>query len=288
MQAPLDNCLDQEAERLVRQIGIPPCPAILTQLLREMRTDDPDFKKIGKLIAGDVSLAASVLKIVNSPFYGRTSPATSVQHALMLFGLRNVSELITGLLLRQVFPVGTSKHLDRFWETSSRTAAVSAKIAAELGVVDRESAYTVGLFRDCGMAVMLGKFKGYDDVMSGAALRDGAHIIDIESERYEMSHARLGFLLARSWMLADDLCAAVLHHHSLDALGGRRKELNTRSMQLIAVAALAEQAVSVAAGAVLHQEAEGAARLAALQLRVPQPTTAKFVSMAEQALLQGD
>ena len=203
----------------------------------------------------------------------------------MLLGLRNVGELITGLLLRQAFPVGDSKHLDRFWETSSRTATVSGLIATRLRVVDREAAYTLGLFRDCGMAVMVRKFKDYEDVMSRAALREGAHIIHLEHERYDMHHARVGFLLARSWVLNDDLCAAVLHHHSLDALGGRSKALSGRSMGLVAVAALAEEALAAAAGETLHQEAAGAARLAALQLRLPQPVRAEFAAMAEQAAL---
>ena len=77
MQAAQDHDLDHEAERIVKQIGIPPCPAILTQLLQEMRADEPDFKQIGKLIAGDVGLAAALLKLVNSPFYGLATPASS-------------------------------------------------------------------------------------------------------------------------------------------------------------------------------------------------------------------
>ncbi len=285
MNTPQESSLDQEAERIVKQIGIPPCPAVLTRLLREMRSDDPDLKHIGQLIGGDVGLAASMLKIVNSPFYGLATPAGSVQQALMLLGLRNVGQMITGLLLRQAFPVGGNAHLERFWETSSRTSVVSALIAAELGVAERETAYTFGLFRDCGMAVMVRKYKGYDDLMTGAALREGGRITDIENERYDMNHARLGFLLARSWMLTEDLCSGVLYHHSLDALGGRRRELDPRSMQLIAVAALAEQALAAAAGEALHQEAERAARLAALQLRVPSATLNEFAQMAEQAEL---
>jgi len=284
MQEIQDHAFDQEAERMVKEIGIPPCPTILTQMLREMRADDPDFNRIGKLIAGDVGLAASVLKIVNSPIFGLASPATSIQQALMLLGLRRVSELITGLLLRQAFPAGGVAKLDRFFETSSRTAALSAMIAASVGSADREAAYTFGLFRDCGMAVMARKFDGYEDLMDGTALRGGARITDLENQRYEIHHARLGFLLARSWMLAEDLCAAVLHHHSLDALGGRRKELHARSMRLIAIGAMAEQALTTAAGEAAHREAEQAARLAALQLRLPQPALDEFAAMAEREL----
>ncbi len=38
--------------------AFPPCPAILTRLLRETRADEPDFQRVGQLIGGDVGLAA--------------------------------------------------------------------------------------------------------------------------------------------------------------------------------------------------------------------------------------
>src|SRR5688572_3920629 len=107
MQSDLET-LNREAEGIARSIGIPPCPAILTRLVRETRSDDPDFARLGELIGGDVSLAAAMLKTVNSPFYGLRSKATSIRQALVLMGLRNVTNLVTGLLLRQAFPVSAN------------------------------------------------------------------------------------------------------------------------------------------------------------------------------------
>src|SRR5688500_11393317 len=43
------------AEEAAKGIRLPPCPAILTKLLREMRADDPNFRNIAKLISTDVS-----------------------------------------------------------------------------------------------------------------------------------------------------------------------------------------------------------------------------------------
>ena len=100
--------LDREAEEIINDIGIPPCPAILTTLMREMREDEPDFVKLGKLIGSDVSLAAAMLKTVNSPFYGLRSKATSVQQAITLLGLRNVAQIVTGLLF--VDPAAQDMH----------------------------------------------------------------------------------------------------------------------------------------------------------------------------------
>lgn len=94
---------DHKADQTVREIGIPPCPATLTRLLRETRADEPDFRRVGRLIGGDVALASAVLKITNSPFYGLRSKASSVQQALALLGLHSVTQLVTGLLRARRF-----------------------------------------------------------------------------------------------------------------------------------------------------------------------------------------
>src|SRR5262249_39116975 len=104
--------LSPEAEQIVKSIGIPPCPALLAKLVREMRNDDPDFAKLGELIGSDVSLAAVLLKTVNSPFYGLRAKATSIRQALVFVGLRNVTQLVTGLLLRQAFPAGANARME--------------------------------------------------------------------------------------------------------------------------------------------------------------------------------
>ncbi|MEI7789340.1 MAG: HDOD domain-containing protein, partial [Chlorobiaceae bacterium] len=61
---------DQEVERIVAGIDIPPCPAILIELSLETSKDTPDFGKIEKLVSRDVGLSGMFLKTVNSPFYG--------------------------------------------------------------------------------------------------------------------------------------------------------------------------------------------------------------------------
>src|SRR5215510_12304751 len=128
MQTDLE-VLSREAEGIAKSIGIPPCPAILTKLVRETRSDDPDFNRLGDLIGTDVSLAAALLKTVNSPFYGLRSKATSIRQALVLLGLRNVTNLVTGLLLRQAFPVNASAGMEEFWEYSTGIARAGACLA---------------------------------------------------------------------------------------------------------------------------------------------------------------
>lgn len=190
--------IDQEAEQLVKSIGIPPCPAILTSLVREMRSDDPDFGRIARLISGDVGLAAAMLKTVNSPFYGLPTKATSVQQALVLLGLRTVTHLVTGLLLRQAFPVADGKFMERFWDMSSNVASVAAQITRQIKSINRDEAYTFELFRDCGMPPLMIKFAGYARALDARVAHSERSISELEEEYCGIDHAQIGQYLAKS------------------------------------------------------------------------------------------
>ena len=247
------EALDRNADQIVREIGIPPCPAILTKLLRETRADEPDFRRVGQLVGGDVALASAILKVANSPFYGLRTKAASVQQALALLGLGTVTQLMTGLLLRQAFSGAAGPGMERYWKTSMATSLISALVGRETARGDSGIAGTYGLFRDCGMPVMQQKFTIYADIFDGSALTPGEPVLEIENERYATNHARVGAQLARSWHLSESLCFAILHHHDVLYSKEVLVEAEPGALSLIAIGLAAEQLYCAATGADCHE-----------------------------------
>lgn len=233
------EAVDREVEKAIRDLGIPSCPAVLTKLMREVRADEPDFKRVELLVGADVALAAALLKTANSPLYGLRQKATSIQQALAVLGLRNVAQLVVGLLLRQAFPVSGSKAMEKFWETSSRVALITARIAGEARL-DRHEAHTFGLFRDCGMPVMLKRYPVYEDILAGTALGEDVLVTEIEGERYAFDHTQVGYHLAKSWELSDGMCIGIRHHHDYSAWPA----LDRGAASLAAIALAAEEIAS--------------------------------------------
>ena len=238
----------KETGEILKTIGIPPCPSILTKLLAEMRADEADFRRIQGLIQGDVGLAAGMLKTVNSPFYGLQSKATSIQQALHLLGSRNVVQLATGLLLNQAFSAAKNPAITRFLGTSGEVALMTAHIARGLRICDRDEAYTFGLFRDCGVLVLMEKFKDYPKTLTLASVSTASPSTQVEEQHHNTHHGVIGHALAESWYLTPELCSAVRWHHDYDALQNGSVDLSPKSRKLIALALAADLMNSVEQG----------------------------------------
>jgi HD-like signal output (HDOD) protein len=225
-----------DAEASLKKIRLPSCPVILTRLLREIRGDDPDFSVVAKLISSDVRLAGEMIKTVNSPFYGLHVKVASIQQALNVIGLRNITQLVTGLLLRDAFAAGATKRMQVYWKSTVRIALLNACLARSLVVLDRDEAYTFALFRDCGVLAMMANYDRYEPLLAGSELC-GARATDAEDERHGINHAAIGYYLTTNWFLPEHMCEAVLRHHEYEQLPAG---IERSSIEHIALAIAAE------------------------------------------------
>jgi len=209
---------DPLLERSLLDVGIPPCPDILNRIRIEMSKEEPDFNRLTDIISADVALSAGLIKTTNSPYFARTQRARSVHDALSILGLRIASHTIAGIILRGIFP--SSPVMFRFWDSSARTARLCAWLAHKLDIheFNADDAYTFGLFHDCGIPVLIGRFPEYKDIL-GEANRDVVNeFTKWEDEKLQTNHTVVGNVLAQNWWLPEEMCLAIRHHHNLTAL----------------------------------------------------------------------
>lgn len=237
---PHSDAIESRMKIEIRDIGIPPRPTILAQIEQETAKDEPDFIHLAKLLSKDVGLAAGVIKIANSPYFSFGKKVPTVQEALLVLGLKVVVKTLAGLALQQVF-----KHvpnMERFWDASALTAEVAACVTKHLGRrigVRAEDAHTFALFRDCGIPMLMIPFPEYRDVLVRANSEATLPFTEVETQAIGLDHATLGGQLAEDWLLPEETCLAIRHHHDRAAVDGSLA-LPVRTRQLIAVAQLAE------------------------------------------------
>ncbi len=229
---------EQHLDEVLKGITIPSCPAVLTQLMNELRKPMANSKNVAQLIGKDVGLAAIVIKSANSPLFGGRRQIGSIADAIKLIGFGSLTNLVYEGLLRSAIRVPDAS-LERFWDNSAHAAALCAELASRLGGASRDAAFTFGLFHDCGIPMLVQRFPDYKTVLREANLSLDRSFTAIEDAALSTNHAVVGYLMAKAWGLPASVAEGILCHHDygvlLDANG-----LADESRALIAISALAD------------------------------------------------
>ncbi len=216
--ADIDRELDiARREGAVRDITIPPCPELLTELRRQVNQADPEPAEIARIAGSDVAMAAALLRCVNSPLYTRSSKAKTVQQAIAMLGVRPAVNLLTGFLTRHSIRI-QSPLLEHFWESSTRRALAMAHIARQLYSVDADLAHTFGLFCHVGLPIMLQGVRGYAGTLAEAMARQDHSFTETENLAHRTDHAVVGAIVAKTWHLPPPLAHAIRLHHDFTVL----------------------------------------------------------------------
>lgn len=211
---------DEQIRSVLQGISVPPQPQIMVDLQMEQVMPDPDLRAIARLISQDPGLSGALLKTVNSPFFGLANRIASIEQAVNLLGCRSVINLINAQSIKGELTDAAIVTLNRFWDTAQDVAMTSLTLAKRIGHPAPDEAYTLGLFHNCGIPLMLARFPDYMSVLEEAyaSASDAVRISDIENRVLSTNHAVVGYFVARSWKLPAHLCEAIANHHNALAL----------------------------------------------------------------------
>jgi HD-like signal output (HDOD) protein len=225
-------------EQTLNGIFIPPCPATLTELMREIKHPEANLEKIADLISRDAGMLAPLLKLANSPFVGLRTKVSSVFHAASILGLKNIMNLVHNIALRQSLG-GDGQSFDKFWERSSIAASVAERMAARFPTLSREEAYLAALFHDCGIPVLMQKFPDYRKIAMAEGAK-GIPLCQTEDSHFSTNHAVVGSMLTRSWALPARVCSAIRFHHDATIFGSTGAHAGDDVRDLIGLIHMAE------------------------------------------------
>ena len=238
VQAPVSD--KQAVDNLLKTIRIPPRPSLLVDLQKELNKDEPSAKGLAKIISNDVALAASLLKLTNSSFFGLRLKAQSVDHAVNLIGITQTGILMTGIIARQAITSSASS-MGKFWDFSSKRAQALSAMVRRVPVCSADVAHTFGLFCDIGVPILMERFPDYADTWKKANSEFELALTQVEDQHHITNHASIGSLMARTWGLPEQVYTAILLHHDYSTLEDTSTEEAVRG--LIALCALAEYAI---------------------------------------------
>ncbi|MGN5593110.1 HDOD domain-containing protein [Stutzerimonas nitrititolerans] len=233
---------DEQIRRVLQGISVPPQPQIMVDLQMEQVMPEPDLRNIARLISQDPGLSGALLKTVNSSFFGLANRIASIRQAVNLLGCNSVINLINAQSIKGELSDDAIVTLNRFWDTAQDVAMASLTLAKRIGYPAPDEAYTLGLFHNCGIPLMVKRFPGYMSVLEEAYASASAEtrVTDIENRALNTNHAVVGYFTAKSWNLPLHLCEVIANHHNALSLfsddSGRDASLKT----LLAILKMAE------------------------------------------------
>lgn len=206
---------------LARLIGgmksLPSVPRLYVGLVEELRSPDTSFRDVADIISNDVGMAAKILKMVNSAFFGLNRRVSSLEQAISILGLKMIKALVLSV---KVFTQFDQTKVSAFSIEELMNHSVATGSLARLIVRDEtrsqnlaDDAFMSGLMHDVGKLVLAdNEPEGYDRMLARARQKELPSWM-IELEEFGSTHADVGAYLLALWGLPDPIVTAAAYHH---------------------------------------------------------------------------
>ncbi len=208
--------MSKDLEQIIMTAGdLPTIPVVATKVMQLMEDENSTADDLARVVASDPAVAARVLKISNSSFYGAQRQIQTLPHAIMMLGFVTLKSVVVTASVKQVYhPYGLTEKL--LWEHSFGAGLAARLIAQELRQINPDEAFLGGLFHDIGKQIMnfLDKDK-FQEVMQ-LCYNEGMPFSQAEQMLFHYTHEEAGALVIKKWNFPEHLIKAVQAHHSLD------------------------------------------------------------------------
>jgi HD-like signal output (HDOD) protein len=209
-------------ELVSQTVELPTIPTVLVRLNEVTSNPDTAAEDVAKVIAADPAVAANILRIVNSAYYGLKVRVSSVSLAVSIMGFHMTRKVALKAAVFSVFArkrEQLARHFEpeRFWRHSIYTGVAARVLAEASGTfqdVHPEDAYVAGLLHDIGKIILLeNRAKEFAGILEAAA-QAKVHSLEVEQSQLGFTHADVGSVLAIKWFLPEDLTVAIRYHHN--------------------------------------------------------------------------
>ncbi len=200
-------------ERRIREI--PTLPMIANRLLILLNNPNTSASDLEKVIKHDQALAARVLKIVNSAYYGFPRRITTVGQGIVILGYKAIKDLVLSVSIAELFRVREKgKIFDRtaLWEHSVGVAVGAQLLAHRATLPLEDEAFIAGLLHDIGVVILDQCLTTeFDEIIN--LTKSGLPLIQAEERVLGFNHTLVGQMLAEKWNFPPLLVEVLRFHH---------------------------------------------------------------------------
>jgi len=182
-------------------------PDVAVRLNELIDQPDTSTKQLVDVVQLDAGIAATVLRLANSAWYGLPSRVDTISRAITLIGLKALRDLVLSTSVITTFKGISSEFVDMmdFWDNSVTCGVVTRNLAQRCGVKESERMFLAGLLHKVGRLVFyISRPVQYRQVLMDKDIGEPA-VVEAEHQVFGFSHAELGGALLRHWRVPEAL-----------------------------------------------------------------------------------
>ncbi|HXJ60295.1 MAG TPA: HDOD domain-containing protein [Verrucomicrobiae bacterium] len=241
--APPQPLTREQIENRLKDCPRLPSLGSINSALRELLGADHRYtSQVAEIIRRDPSLTARLLRLVNSVYYGLSSPVNNIEEAVFYLGVRQIRQLVMVTPIIEDFQRLAGKTLfpwRNFWQHCIGTAILTREVISAVRMPTDDVDYVCGLIHDVGKIALAAACPEHFDAIYGENTLTPAGSLERERAVLGMDHAELGAIYLASHHLPDALVEVARYHH--------RPERASHHVHLVAAVQIADLLIRHAA-----------------------------------------
>ena len=204
------------SELVDKNVQLSSFPDIYHQIMNLLNDTRSSAVRIAEVVSKDTGLSASILKLVNSAFYGLPARVDSISRAISLIGGKELSSLAMGISVIRYFKDIPHELVDmkQFW-LHSIACGVFARILANRKVDWAEEQYFIGgLLHDIGRLILFKALPKTTTQTIRLSIEKGIPLFEAEKEILGYDHSEVAGLMLNRWNFPKSLHTMIRYHHA--------------------------------------------------------------------------
>lgn len=200
------------------QFNLVSFPEVYFKIVDVLNNPRSSSSHIAEVVSKDASLSAKLLKLVNSPFYGFPSKIDTIERAVTLIGVNELTTLALGISVVSYFKDVPPEVLDMksFWRHCIACGVYGRILAQQKMGLSEERYFVAGLLHDIGRLVMLKQLSGHMADALRVSMQEKITLQEAEIRCVGYDHSKIAGFIFKEWKLPLGLEHMVKFHHSPD------------------------------------------------------------------------
>jgi len=197
--------------------AIPVLPEHLLKIIELTNQEKTSIREIGDLIAEDIALSASLLKLTNSAYFGLPTTITDPRKAVSLLGFETVKAVV--LLAIVNTQIKTTEHTEHDMHQINVRSLEISQMANRIATAEKlpkdecDEVMCIGILMHVGSLLLLSQFSGMFARVTEYIDMHKSDICTAERAVFKTDHGAVGAYLLGLWGFNDNIVDSVFHHH---------------------------------------------------------------------------